>query len=101
MIGVGEEFPHTTLNGVVGINPDKVIAKVYTDDVQGDWKVIFFYPKDFTFICPTEIVAFEKVAEQENWSVVASAEKKNPKTRLHSSVFPQKDHSLDVGKSNT
>lgn len=69
MIGVGEEFPHTTLNGVVGINPDKVIAKVYTDDVQGDWKVIFFYPKDFTFICPTEIFAFEKVAEQENCSV--------------------------------
>ena len=25
MIGVGEEFPHTALNGVVGINPDKVI----------------------------------------------------------------------------
>jgi len=69
MIGVGEEFPHTTLNGVVGINPDKVIKQVYTDDEQGDWKVIFFYPKDFTFICPTEIAAFEKVAEQENCSV--------------------------------
>ena len=27
MIGVGEEFPHTSLNGVVGINPDKVIKK--------------------------------------------------------------------------
>ena len=39
--------------------------------------------------------------EQENWSVVASAEKKNPKTRLHSSVFLKEDHSLDVGKSNT
>ena len=58
MIGVGEEFPHTALNGVVGINPDKVIKIVYTDDEHSDWKVIFFYPKDFTFICPTEIAAF-------------------------------------------
>ncbi len=66
MIGVGEEFPHTTLNGVVGINPDKVIAKVYTDDVQGDWKVIFFYPKDFTFICPSEICACDELTAHAN-----------------------------------
>ena len=32
MIGVGEKFPHTALQGVVGINPDKVIKEVYTDD---------------------------------------------------------------------
>ena len=28
----------------------------------GKWKVVFFWPKDFTFICPTEIVAFGKMA---------------------------------------
>ena len=66
MIGVGEDFPHTALQGVVGINPNKEIEEIYTDDAHGDWKVIFFYPKDFTFICPTEIAAFEKVAEQED-----------------------------------
>ena len=38
MIGVGEKFPHTALQGVVGINPDKVIKEVYTDDDYGDWK---------------------------------------------------------------
>ncbi|WP_077926029.1 peroxiredoxin, partial [Wohlfahrtiimonas larvae] len=27
------------------------------------WKVIYFYPKDFTFVCPTEIVAFDKLAK--------------------------------------
>ena len=66
MIGIGEDFPHTALQGVVGINPDKVIEEIYTDDAHSDWKIIFFYPKDFTFICPTEIAAFEKVAEQED-----------------------------------
>ncbi len=30
----------------------------------GKWKVIYFWPKDFTFVCPTEIVAFDKLARQ-------------------------------------
>jgi lipoyl-dependent peroxiredoxin subunit C len=30
----------------------------------GKWKVIYFWPKDFTFVCPTEIVAFDKLAGQ-------------------------------------
>ena len=28
----------------------------------GKWKIIYFYPKDFTFVCPTEIVEFGKLA---------------------------------------
>ena len=28
----------------------------------GKWKIIYFYPKDFTFVCPTEIVAFDKIS---------------------------------------
>ena len=30
----------------------------------GKWKIIYFWPKDFTFVCPTEIVAFDKLAGQ-------------------------------------
>ena len=29
----------------------------------GKWKVIYFWPKDFTFVCPTEIVGFDKLAQ--------------------------------------
>ena len=29
----------------------------------GKWKIIYFYPKDFTFVCPTEIVGFAKPGE--------------------------------------
>ena len=29
----------------------------------GKWKIIYFYPKDFTFVCPTEIVGFDKLAK--------------------------------------
>lgn len=29
----------------------------------GKWKIIYFYPKDFTFVCPTEIIGFDKLAK--------------------------------------
>lgn len=57
MIGVGEEFPYFELNGVDGNNE---LTTVTRDDYDG-WKVIYFYPKDFTFICPTEIHNFNKI----------------------------------------
>ena len=37
---------------------------VTQDDLRGKWSVFFFYPADFTFVCPTEIIAFaDKLAE--------------------------------------
>lgn len=37
--------------------------KVSFKDFKGKWVILFFYPKDFTFVCPTEVVGFEKEAE--------------------------------------
>lgn len=37
---------------------DKQIKNVNLDDYKGKWVVLFFYPLDFTFVCPTEIIAF-------------------------------------------
>ena len=34
------------------------------ESFAGKWKIIFFYPKDFTFVCPTEIVEFAKLNEE-------------------------------------
>ena len=34
------------------------------DDYKGKWKVLFFYPLDFTFVCPTEIIAFNNKAKE-------------------------------------
>lgn len=33
-------------------------------DFKGKWKVLFFYPLDFTFVCPTELVAYSEAAEK-------------------------------------
>jgi peroxiredoxin (alkyl hydroperoxide reductase subunit C) len=37
--------------------------EISTETYAGKWKVIFFWPKDFTFVCPTEIVAFGKLTK--------------------------------------
>ena len=34
------------------------------DDYKGKWKVLFFYPLDFTFVCPTEIIAYSDAADK-------------------------------------
>ncbi|HVA66600.1 MAG TPA: peroxiredoxin [Elusimicrobiota bacterium] len=36
----------------------KLFKEIKLSDYAGKWLVLFFYPLDFTFVCPTEIVAF-------------------------------------------
>lgn len=51
---------------IIGVKPGKLTPEdafeVITEhSFSGKWKVIVFYPKDFTFVCPTEIVAYDKL----------------------------------------
>ncbi|MEK6558676.1 MAG: peroxiredoxin [Planctomycetota bacterium] len=55
-IKIGQNAPTFTMQGVVG---DK-FKDISLDDYKGKWVVLFFYPLDFTFICPTEITEFSK-----------------------------------------
>ncbi len=58
MLGIGDRFPEVTLTGVVG-NDVKTAFKEFSTRADSErWKVVFFWPKDFTFVCPTEIAAF-------------------------------------------
>lgn len=46
------------------VMPDGSFKEIKLSDYRGTWVVLFFYPLDFTFVCPTEIVAFsDKIAE--------------------------------------
>ncbi len=62
---VGKKAPHFTSRAI--INGDEMIENFSLDQYLGKKNVLFFfYPKDFTFVCPTEIHAFqEKIAEFE------------------------------------
>ncbi len=56
---------------VVGIKPganfgDDAFETITENSFQGKWKVIVYYPKDFTFVCPTEIVAYDKIVGEFN-----------------------------------
>ncbi|MGQ0504289.1 MAG: peroxiredoxin [Myxococcaceae bacterium] len=57
MLMVGHKAPEFSLEAVVG-NGD--FKKVSLADYRGKWVVLFFYPLDFTFVCPTEIQEFSK-----------------------------------------
>ena len=57
MKSVGEKFPKFEKQAVLA---DNQFGTVTSEDhkKEGKWMVIFFYPKDFTFVCPTEIIEF-------------------------------------------
>ena len=69
---VGEKFPEFELLALKGGNlaeanaqqPEDYFETVSLNTYPGKWKVVFFYPKDFTFVCPTEIAAFGKLDEE-------------------------------------
>jgi alkyl hydroperoxide reductase subunit AhpC len=60
MLTIGDKFPAFKLLGVVSLDKGKEFAEVSSEGQPGRWKVVFFWPKDFTFVCPTEIAAFGK-----------------------------------------
>ena len=61
MIGIGQKFPSFALTGVVS-NDIKTAFKPFDNrTAAGKWQIVFFWPKDFTFVCPTEIAGFGKL----------------------------------------
>jgi len=67
MLTVGDTFPAFSLAAVKGGpdglgGPGKSFTEISQASDPGKWKVVFFWPKDFTFICPTEIAAFGKLS---------------------------------------
>lgn len=61
MLGVGQRFPEFALTGVVCNEIRRAFVPVTHESYPGKWKVVFFWPKDFTFVCPTELAAFGKL----------------------------------------
>ncbi|MBN8521949.1 MAG: peroxiredoxin [Alphaproteobacteria bacterium] len=67
MLGIGDKLPEFSVTGVKpGFmaheeNGQSAFETITNKSFEGKWKVMFFYPKDFTFVCPTEIVEFAKL----------------------------------------
>jgi peroxiredoxin (alkyl hydroperoxide reductase subunit C) len=64
MLRIGDRFPDINAKAVVSNDMDSAFEDITPDSYQGKWKVVFFWPKDFTFVCPTEIAAFGKLERE-------------------------------------
>src|SRR4051812_17681724 len=60
MIGIREQFPQFKLQACVSLEKGKEFAEITDESYAGKWLVVFAWPMDFTFVCPTEIAEFGK-----------------------------------------
>jgi peroxiredoxin (alkyl hydroperoxide reductase subunit C) len=67
MLSVGDKFPAFSLQG---INENNEFVRVNVEEnytpLKHEWSVVYFYPKDFTFICPTEIAGMDMLVDESN-----------------------------------
>lgn len=73
-IEVGEPAPEIEADAYV--RGEKEATEINLEDYRGDWVVLFFYPRDFTFVCPTEIQEFAEHAdrfEEENAQLIGAS----------------------------
>ncbi len=63
MLSVGDKFPDFKVQGVVSTDPKTAFQDFTQDSDKGQWKIVFFWPKDFTFVCPTEIAGFGQLTK--------------------------------------
>ena len=61
MLTIGDKFPAFSVTGVVSTDPKTAFQPFDQNSDKGKWKLVFFWPKDFTFVCPTEIAGFGKL----------------------------------------
>ena len=61
MLTVGQKFPAFNLKATVSNDLDTAFVDIDNNTYKNKWLVVFFYPKDFTFVCPTEITGFAKL----------------------------------------
>ncbi len=62
LLSLGSQFPEFKKTAVVSIEKNNEFTEITSADHKqsGKWMVMFWYPKDFTFVCPTEIAEFNK-----------------------------------------
>lgn len=61
MLTIGQKFPQFDLTGVVSSEQKDAFKQLNNASYKGKWLVVFSWPKDFTFVCPTEIAEFGRM----------------------------------------
>jgi len=58
MLTIDDNFPEFNLTAMVSTEVGKEFKQISSEDIKGKWACVFFWPMDFTFVCPTEIATF-------------------------------------------
>lgn len=64
MIGVENRFPDFRMRATVSLEKGKEYTEISSQDLAGRWAVVFFWPLDFSFVCPTEIAGFNQKLDE-------------------------------------
>lgn len=64
LLGLGARFPEFSLQACVSAEPGSEFRIVDSHELAGTWTAIFFWPLDFTFVCPTELVEFNRALRE-------------------------------------
>jgi alkyl hydroperoxide reductase subunit AhpC len=64
MLTVGDKLPEFNVQAVVRTSPGKEFEAITHASHPGKWRVLFFWPMDFTFVCPTEIAEFGRMDKE-------------------------------------
>ena len=66
MLGIGQHFPPFKVKATITNDVSTAFTDIDNNTYTGKWLVVFFWPKDFTFVCPTEIAEFGKLNKDFN-----------------------------------
>jgi len=64
ILSIGSAFPEFDLESTVSLEKGKEFQRFSNESLKERWSVIFFWPFDFTFVCPTEIAEFNKAFDE-------------------------------------
>ncbi len=64
MLGIGEKIPAFSVTATISNDIKTAFTTITNETYKGKWLVLFFWPKDFTFVCPTEIAEFGKMTKE-------------------------------------
>jgi peroxiredoxin (alkyl hydroperoxide reductase subunit C) len=64
MLTIGDRFPSFSLTAATSADPKAGFTTITNETYPGRWLVVFAWPKDFTFVCPTEIVGYNELEQE-------------------------------------
>ncbi len=64
LLGLGARVPDFSVQACISADPGSEFRTVDAHELEGGWVAVFFWPQDFTFVCPTELIEFNRALRE-------------------------------------